>query len=112
MTAREGMSEIDQMVLLSLVRLGDSAYGVTIRSEIQERSKRPVSMAAVYSALDRLERKGLAVSRLSDPKPERGGRAKKYFKITPEGAAELREAKSSMDRMWEGLDVHPDLSVR
>lgn len=109
MTSRDGLNEVDQLVLLALVRIGAGAYGVTIRAEIETRSEKPVSMAAVYSALDRLERRGLAESWLSNPKPERGGRAKKHFKITAAGAAELREARGVMAKMWEGLEMHPDL---
>ena len=112
MTSRDGLNEVDQLVLLALVRLDAGAYGVTIRAEITNRSGKPVSMAAVYSSLDRLERKGYAESWLSDPKPERGGRARKHFKITPEGAAELRDAHGVMARMWEGLEMHPDLRLR
>jgi DNA-binding PadR family transcriptional regulator len=109
MTSREGLGEIDQLVLLALVRLDAAAYGVTIRAEIESRTRRPVSMAAVYSTLDRLERRGYAESWVSDPTPERGGRAKKHFKITSTGAMELREARGAMARMWEGLEFHPDL---
>jgi DNA-binding PadR family transcriptional regulator len=111
MTSRDGLNEVDQLVLLALVRLGAGAYGVTIRAEIEARSGKPISMAAVYSALDRLERRELAESWLSDPKPERGGRAKKHFRITAGGAAELRDARGVMARMWEGLEMHPDLRV-
>ena len=109
MTSREGLNEVDQMVMLALVRLESDAYGVTIRAEIESRSERSVSMAAVYSALDRLERRGYAQSLLSSPTSERGGRAKKHFRITAEGAAELRQARGVMARMWEGLEMHPDL---
>jgi DNA-binding PadR family transcriptional regulator len=109
MTSREGLSEVDQLVMLALVRLESAAYGVTIRAEIESRSGRSVSMAAVYSALDRLERRGYAESWLSDPTSERGGRAKKHFKITPTGATQLRDARGAMSRMWDGLEVHPDL---
>ena len=109
MTSRNGLNEVDQLVLLALVRLDTDAYGVTIRKEIADRSGKPVSMAAVYASLDRLERSGLAESWLSEPKPERGGRAKKHFRITGEGAAQLRDAHGVMARMWEGLEMHPDL---
>jgi DNA-binding PadR family transcriptional regulator len=111
MTAREGLNEVDQLVMLALVRLNSSAYGVTIRAEIEGRSGRSVSMAAVYSALDRLERRGCAESWLSGPTSERGGRAKKHFKITVAGATQLRDARGAMARMWDGLEMHPDLSA-
>ncbi len=111
MTSREGLNEVDQMVMLALVRLESAAYGVTIRAEIESRSGKTVSMAAVYSALERLEQRGYAESWLSEPTAERGGRAKKHFKITADGAIELREARGAMTRMWEGLDMHPDLRI-
>ena len=109
MTNREGLNEVDQLVMLALVRLDSSGYGVTIKAEIENRSGRSVSMAAVYSSLDRLERRGYAESWLSDPTSERGGRAKKHFKITAAGATQLRDARGTMAKMWEGLDMHPDL---
>jgi len=109
MTSRDGLNEVDQLVMLALVRLESGAYGVTIRSEIESRSGRSISMAAVYSALDRLERRGYAEAWLSAPTSERGGRAKKHFKITAAGAIQLRDARGAMARMWEGLDLHPDL---
>ena len=111
MTSRDWLSEIDQLVLLALVHVGDGAYGVTVRTEIENRSGRSVSMAAVYSSLDRLQRTGCVEAWLSDPTPERGGRAKKHFKVTPAGAAELRAARRGMARMWEGLEKHPDLRI-
>lgn len=104
------LNEIEQLILLALVRLGDDAYGVTVREEIEERAGRAVSIAAVYAALDRLEGRGMVETWLSDPTPERGGRAKKHFRITAGGAQALQAARASMDRMWEGLEGHPDLA--
>ena len=99
------LNETEKLVLLALARLGEDAYGVTVRQEIEERSGKPVSIAAVYSALDRLHRRGLTRSRISDPTPERGGRAKKHFQLTPAGAQALGAERRAMDRMWEGLDL-------
>ena len=106
------INEMEQLVLLALARLGDDAYGVPVREEIEERAGRPVSIAAIYSALDRLEARGFVDSWLSDPKPERGGRARKHFTITAGGIEALLEAKESMARMWEGLELSPDASKR
>ncbi len=105
------LSQLEELVLLSLVRLGDDAYGMTIRQEIESRSGRPASIAAVYAALDRLERGRLVSSRQSAPLPERGGRARKHFRVLPVGAQALQDARQVMDRMWEGLDGHPDLGA-
>ena len=99
------LTETEQLVLLALVRLGEDAYGVPVRAEIEARSGRSVSLAAVYACLDRLEQNGLAKSRLSEPLPERGGRARKYYRITHTGARAVREARDVMTRMWRGLEV-------
>ena len=98
------INEVEQLVLLALARLGEEAYGVSVRRVIEEHGGRPVSMAAVYNALDRLERRGYATAWLSAPTAERGGRAKKHFRMTPAGADALRTARAAMDRMWDGLD--------
>jgi len=106
------INEMEQLVLLALVRLGEGAYGVPIREEIEERAGRSVSIAAVYAALDRLEGRGLVESWLTAPTPERGGRAKKHFSISAEGAAALATAREAMARMWEGVELEPDLLER
>lgn len=108
----DGLTETEQMVLLALLRLGEEAYGVPVRAEIEERGGREVSLAAVYAALDRMESRGLVSSWLSEPLRERGGRARKHFRITAAGAVALRESRDVMKRMWKGLEVHPDLRVR
>ncbi|HEX9886952.1 MAG TPA: helix-turn-helix transcriptional regulator [Longimicrobiales bacterium] len=99
------LNETEQLVLLSVARLGTDAYGVTVRREIAHRIGRPVSITAVYAALDRMERRGLARSWLSDPTPERGGRARKQFELTPAGADALVAQQRAMGRMWEGVDL-------
>jgi DNA-binding PadR family transcriptional regulator len=112
MREQDSPNETEQMVLLALVRLGEEAYGVPVRDEIERRSGRAVSLAAVYAALDRLETRGHVRSWLSDPLPERGGRARKHFRITPSGAAALRSAREAMARMWKGLELHTELRGR
>jgi DNA-binding PadR family transcriptional regulator len=103
--ASHTLTETEQLVLLALLRLGEDAYGVPVRAEIEARTGRLVSLAAVYACLDRLEREGLARSRLSEPRPERGGRARKYYRITHAGARAVRDARDVMTRMWRGLEV-------
>ena len=98
------LTETEQLVLLALLRLGEDAYGVQVRAEIETRAVRSVSMAAVYACLDRLEQNGLARSRRSEPLPERGGRARKCYRITHAGARAVREARDTMMRMWRGLE--------
>jgi DNA-binding PadR family transcriptional regulator len=96
------LGQFEELILLALVRLRENAYGVTIRREISERTSRDVSVGAVYTALERLQRKGYVSSRLGDPTPERGGRAKRYFRIAAPGEAALRAARTAVVRMAEG----------
>jgi PadR family transcriptional regulator, regulatory protein PadR len=101
----EYLGEFEQIVLLAVVRLGERAYGVPIRSEIETRTGRPVSVGALYSTLDRLESKGYVHSWFADATPQRGGRSKRYFRLLPEGAEALARSKSMLDRMWQGVSV-------
>lgn len=100
--------ELEQMVLLSVLALGDDAYGMTIRRHLAEEGGRDVTPPTVYSALDRLESKGWVSSSLGEPTTERGGRAKRYFRVEPEGVAVLREARARMDRLWQDAPLEPD----
>ena len=96
------LGQFEQLILLALVRLRENAYGVTVRQEIAHRTGRDVSVGAVYTALERLQRKGYVSSRLGDPTRERGGRAKRYFMIEAPGEAALRAAQSAVAQMAEG----------
>jgi len=99
------LGEFEQHVLAALLRLRDNAYGVTIRREIAERTGRDVAIGAVYATLDRLERKGFVSSRAGESTPERGGRAKRYFKVEAPGIRALSESWWMSDRMRDGLPV-------
>ena len=101
------LGEFEQLVLLALVRLADEGYGVSIHAEIARRTRRQVSLAAVYKTLDRLEQKGFAASRLGDATRERGGRRKKHFRIQPAGRRALQHSLASIRRMTEGLAGEP-----
>lgn len=105
MGRNEGLSQLEQYVLLCLIRVGEEAYGVPIHLEIEERTSRSVSIATVYSALDRLEKEGLVTSSLSSPLPERGGRAKRLYRLSAEGATALQRARRVHDNVWEGVDL-------
>jgi len=94
---------VELLVLLALIRLGDEAYGVPISDEIEATLGRSVSVGSVYITLDRLERKGLVSSRLGEPTAERGGRAKTYFRPTAKGLREVRLARRTLMRLWQGL---------
>lgn len=97
------LGEFEQVVLLSVFRLGDKAYGVPIREEIETRAKRKVTIGALYATLDRLEAKGYLCSWLADPTSRRGGRSKRYFKLLPDGERALADYKAMLDRMWLGV---------
>lgn len=104
MARREHLGEFEQIVLLAVLRLGEDAYGVPIRSEIEQRTGRSLTVGALYRTLDRLENKGFVNSRFSDPTPERGGRSKRYFSVRPLGLRTLRASRDALAAMWEGLE--------
>lgn len=95
--------DFEQQVLLAVWRLGDVAYGGSVRDELEERTGRSVAQGAVYVTLVRLEKKGLLRSYLSDPTPVRGGKAKRCFEILPAGVAGVTAAREAMERLWDGL---------
>ncbi|WP_321475981.1 helix-turn-helix transcriptional regulator [uncultured Paludibaculum sp.] len=97
------LGEFEQIVLLAVLRLGDSAYGVPIRQEIEERAGRKVTIGALYATLDRLEAKAYVTSWFSEPTPERGGRSKRYFRVLPTGVEALARSKDMLDNMWKGV---------
>jgi DNA-binding PadR family transcriptional regulator len=98
------LGELEQLILLAILRLGDDAYGVTIRAELSERAGRKIVPGAAYTALERLENKGLVVSHMGDPTPQRGGRAKRYVKVSAAGLKALKRALGAYERMLDGLD--------
>jgi DNA-binding PadR family transcriptional regulator len=99
------LDEFEHTVLLAILRLGDNAYGVTIRGEIQARTKRDPAPGVLYTTLDRLEEKGLLTSRYGDPTPQRGGRAKRYFKVSAIGVEAVAHAQRCYQRLLEGLEL-------
>lgn len=105
MTKVESLGEFEQTVLLAIVHVGAEAYGVTVRQEIERRTGRDVSIGALYTAFDRLERKGYVRSKVSDPTPQRGGRSKRHVHVTAAGIRALRRSRALLDRMWEGLSA-------
>jgi len=99
------LGEFEQVVLLAILRLGEKAYGVTIRAEITKQTGRDPSPGALYTTLDRLEEKGLASSRFGDPTPQRGGRAKRYFSVSAHGVAAVARAQRSYQKLLRGLKL-------
>jgi DNA-binding PadR family transcriptional regulator len=105
---RQNLGELEQVLLLALLRLGGEAYGAAIRQEIRERTKRSITPGAIYPTLDRLEERGLLRSRLGDPRPERGGRARRYFKVTAAGVREIKAAWRQTAALASGLAILED----
>ena len=99
------LGEFEQLILLAVLRLRDNAYGVTIREELAARAGRSVAPGAMYTALERLETKGLIVSRMGDPTPQRGGRAKRHVTVTAAGLKALNRSVRAYERLLEGLDL-------
>ena len=105
MPARNYLGEFEHIIVLALLRLEDRAYGVTVRQEIEFRTNREVSIGAVYATLDRLETKGYVKSHRGEPTPERGGRSKRFFRVTAKGEAAVNRTQRSLQSMTEGLDL-------
>lgn len=101
------LGEFEHLVLLAVAHLGAEAYGVMVQREIHERTRRRVSLGAVYATLARLERKGLLRSWEGGVTPERGGRSKRFYSLRPAGTEALRAARWTLDRMWAGLRLRP-----
>lgn len=105
MSRNANLGEFEQIVLLAIMRLGDQAYGVAIRDEIRQRTGRSAAPGALYTTLDRLEQKGLVSSRLGEPTPERGGRAKRYYTVSAAGAEAVERAQRCYQSLLEGLQI-------
>jgi len=103
MPKRSHLGEFELMILLALIRLGDDAYGVPISKELLETTGRDVALGSVYAALDRLEHKEYVSSTLGDPTPARGGRAKRYFRVTPKGLREAKMTRKALISLWRGI---------
>ena len=102
------MGDLEQIILFSVLQLGDDACGVTIREAIEERTGRVVSSGAVYTTLGRLERRGFVNSRVEEPEPGRPGRPRKYYALEPTGARALMAAYRTIQAM--AGDVLADLA--
>jgi DNA-binding PadR family transcriptional regulator len=101
--------EFELLVLLAVLRLGDGAYGVTIREVLEEETTRTLTLGAVYKTLGRLEGKGFLETRVAPPTKERGGRRKKLYRLTPAGLETARRSLEDLRRMTHGLQ--PELEL-
>jgi DNA-binding PadR family transcriptional regulator len=97
------LTDFELMIMLAVLRVRDDAYGVSIAREIEQTGGRAVTYAAVYLALDRLCDHGLVMWRLGDPTPERGGRSKKFFRVTPSGLRAVRRTQRAFMTLWQGI---------
>jgi DNA-binding PadR family transcriptional regulator len=102
------LGNLEQLILLAILRAGNDAYGVTIAAEIEEHAGRSLNMATIYKTLERMEEKALVRSTMGDPTPVRGGKGKRYFQLTPSGRKELVSALEAVRRMTPGLDLGPE----
>ena len=100
---RELLTDFELMILLAILRAGDEAYGVVIAREIEATAGRSVLLPAVYAALDRLERHGCVASTVGDPTPSRGGRAKRFFRVTPRGLKAVKDTRRALVALWTGV---------
>ncbi len=100
----QNLGEFEQLVLLALLHLKDDAYGVTIRQEIEARTGREAGLGSVYKTLERLEGKGLVGSHVGEPTAERGGRRKKYYRVSPLGVRALRQSLRAIREMARGVE--------
>jgi DNA-binding PadR family transcriptional regulator len=100
---RSYLTDFELMLLLAILRLGDGAYGAPIAREIETLGERPVMLGAVYTGLERLEANGLVSSTIGEPTPARGGRAKKYFRVTSAGARAVKQTRRALTNLWAGV---------
>ncbi len=103
--AQSSLGDFEQIVLLAILRAGEDAYGVTIRAEIASCTRRDPAPGALYTTLDRLEEKGLVSSRLGDPTPQRGGRAKRFFTVTASGTEAIARTQQAYQNLLKGLTI-------
>ena len=101
---RVGLGEFEQIVLLAVLQCGEDAYGVTVQDELGRRTRRRVASGAIYMTLNRLEKKGLLTSRLTEPTAERGGRAKRCYTVTKPALAALKHSRRALLNLWDGLE--------
>jgi DNA-binding PadR family transcriptional regulator len=98
------LGEFEHMVLLSILRLGDDAYGMSVRKELDARAGRKVTRSTAYITLERLTRKGYLTARMDDPSQARDGKPKRYFSLTAAGRAALRTSGRALMNLWDGYE--------
>jgi DNA-binding PadR family transcriptional regulator len=101
--ARELLTDFELMILLAVLRAGDEAYGVALARDIERTTGRSVLLGAVYAALERLERNGLVASTVGEPTAARGGRAKRFFRVTPRGLRGVKDTQRALVALWRDV---------
>lgn len=99
----EVLSRADEILMLAILRLEDNAYGVTIIKEIEERTGKTLKFGGLWVSLDNLAKRGLIFKQMADPTPQRGGRSKIYYHLTPEGIKALKQAREFQSSLWDGI---------
>ena len=102
--SQDYLGEFEQMVLLTIMRLGESAYGLAIKDEMEQVAGRSPSSGGLYTTLDRLEKKGLLESYAGESSPDRGGRPRRYVRVTAEGQVMLARSRDTLMALWDGLE--------
>jgi PadR family transcriptional regulator len=102
--SQDFLGEFEQMVLLSIMRLGEGAFGLAVRDELTDVAGRSPSSGSLYTTLDRMEKKGLLESSAGESSLARGGRPRRYVRLTAEGKAALRHSRSTLMALWDGLE--------
>jgi DNA-binding PadR family transcriptional regulator len=103
--SEQPLGELEQLVLLVVLRLGEQAYGIPIVDQLRAHSHHRVSRPAVYLALARLEQKALLSATIGEPTRTRGGRAKRYYRVTPRGLSVLRAVRQTYLTLWHGVEM-------
>jgi DNA-binding PadR family transcriptional regulator len=102
--SQDYLGEFEQMVLLTIMRLGSDAYGLAVRDELEAVAGRSPSSGSLYTTLDRMEKKGLVESSAGESTQERGGRPRRYVRVTPEGQTLLARSRDTLMALWNGLE--------
>lgn len=105
MAKNDHLGEFEQLALLAVMRLDDEAYGARIQEELDARGGRSAAISTIYITLTRLEAKGLVSSSMGSSTAQRGGRARRYFRLEPAGVAALRDTRERLLAMWDGLEA-------
>lgn len=106
------LTDLEQLLLLATLRVGDGAYAAALLDDLAETADRSVSLGTIYVTMVRLEERGLVASELGAPTAQRGGKAKRLYRVTEEGREALERARSILERMWRGVEGGETLPER